>query len=114
MRYKNTRTGKSISRRQYENIRARKSGWKSWSEYQRTVKTDDWLKWRGNYARRNDLAYNKAGALDSKFSRMFTKVKRVRERDSSLLYDPDGPLAELLVMIGLRRPDAEYDVGDTP
>lgn len=118
-RYKNKRTGKTISRRQYENIRARSVGWRNWSEYQREAATDDWIRWRGIVARRNDLSYQnpKVSGMGSEFSEHYLKLKRARNGghpDLSILYDPDGPLAEWLVYLGLRQPDADWDVGESP
>lgn len=42
---------------------------------------------------------------------IFEKIARIlRSKDNS----PDGAKARYLVAIGRRRPDADYDVGDTP
>jgi hypothetical protein len=120
-RYKNKRTGKVISRRQYENLRARSLGWDSWSEYQREAKKPDWIRWVGIEARREGLSATKKGnfyypqfGMASRFAQNYIPLKRARDRDSSILYDPEGPLADWLVYLGLRQPDADWDVGETP
>lgn len=115
-RYRNKRTGKTISRRQYENLRAREAGWGSWSEYQREARTDDWLRWRGIAAHEAGVKPKKLG-MRSEFSKKYLKMKVARNGGVHVapdLYDPDGPLAEFLVYLGLRKPDDEWMVGDTP
>lgn len=111
-RYK--RGTKIISRRQFENLKAKRLGWKSWSEYQRNARTDDWIRFRGIAAFSAGKKPRAYAGLASPFSQRMLKVKRGREDDAGNMYDPDGPLAELLVFLGLRRPDAEWNVGDTP
>lgn len=113
-RYKHVRTGKIISRRQYENLKARVLGWWSWSEYQREARSDDWLRFRGIAAFRNDTKPRAYAGMASPFSQRMLGVKRAREEHPDNMYDPDGPLAELLVFLGLRKPDMEWNVGDTP
>lgn len=115
-RYKNRRTGKIISRRQYENLRAKSLGWGSWSEYQREARSDDWLRWRGIAAFKQGKKPKQLG-MTSEFSSRFLKLKRARNGGVHVapnLYDPDGPLAEFLVYLGLRQPDNEWIVGETP
>lgn len=111
-RYK--RAGKVISRRQFENLKARAVGFKNVSEFQRMARTDDFLRFRGIAAFRAGRKPRNFAGLTSPFTQRMLKVKRARQSDSGALYDPDGPLAELLVWLGLRKPDAEWNVGDTP
>jgi hypothetical protein len=111
-RYK--RGSKVISRRQYENLKAKLVGWRSWSEYQREARTDDWIRFRGIAAFSAGKKPKAYAGLTSDFAQRMLGVKRAREDDASNTYDPDGPLAELLVFLGLRKPDAEWNVGDTP
>jgi hypothetical protein len=115
-RYRNKRTGKTISRRQYENLKARAVGWSSWSEYQREARHDDWMRFRGIAAHQQKLKPKRLG-MTSEFSQKYLVMKRARNGGIHVapdLYDPDGPLAEFLVYMGLRKPDAEWNVGDTP
>ena len=111
-RYK--RAGKTISRRQYENLKARAVGFKSVSEFQRMARTDDFLRFRGIAAFNAKRGPRRYAGLTSGFTQRMLKVKRSREGERKDLYDPDGPLADLLVYLGLRKPDAEWNVGDTP
>jgi hypothetical protein len=111
-RYK--RAGKTISRRQFENLRAKAVGFKNVSEFQRMARTDDFLRFRGIAAFSAGKKPRGFAGLRSPFTQRMLKVKRAREHDSKHLYDPKGPLAELLVWLGLRKPDAEWNVGDTP
>lgn len=111
-RYK--RGAKVISRRQYENLKAKAVGWRSWSEYQREARTDDWIRFRGIAAFSAGKKPKKYSGLTSEFSQRMLGVKRARVEHPDNMYDPDGALAELLVFLGLRKPDAEWNVGDTP
>lgn len=111
-RYK--RAGKVISRRQYENLKARAVGFKNVSEFQRMARTDDFIRFRGIAAFSAKRSARRYAGLTSPFTQRMLKVKRSRESERKDLYDPDGPLAELLVWLGLRKPDAEWNVGDTP
>lgn len=116
-RYRHKRTGKIISRRQYENLKARAIGWGSWSEYQRESRKDDWIRWRGIAAHKAGKKPKAFATMSSEFSQRYLTLKRARNGGTYVapdLYDPDGPLAEFLVYLGLRKPDAEWIVGETP
>lgn len=115
-RYRNRKTGRIISRRQFENLRAKAVGWRSWSEYQRESRKDDWYRWRGIAAHKQGKKPRSLG-MTSEFSANYVKLKRARNGGIHVapdLYDPDGPLAEFLVYLGLRKPDDEWMVGETP
>lgn len=100
-------SGETISRRQYENLRFQKEGWKSWSEYQRTAKTKEYRRFVGN-AKDENIERNPK-APGSEFNQRYLAA-----RDSGWSKDPDGDFADFLVWLGVRRPDATHDVGDTP
>lgn len=108
-------SGKEISRRQYENIRFRKSGWKSWSEYQRTARATnprtgrkDYRRWAEAYADEKGISVRNA-MTDPDFMEAYNAAK-----DTSWKHDPDGEFADFLKLVGLRPDDADYNVGDTP
>ncbi len=119
-------SGKEVSRRQYENERARHSGWRNWSDYQQTRKSDDYNRWVKRAIDEQGLTRRDIGP-GTEFSRQYLQVSAMRQLQNqsvegetdyeiaeNALNSPDGPLAQLLISAGLRPPDAEYDVGDTP
>lgn len=113
-RYKDP-SGQTISRREYENIRLRKEGWESWSDYQQTKKSDDWLRFEGIYADKKGLKRNQIGPTSDFAKRYIDAFKRKGRKDEPEdLYDPDGPLADFLVLTGHRQPDDYWEVGETP
>lgn len=101
--------GRVVSRRQYENVRARGAGWRSWSEYQRTRKSPQFKR----AIRDAELTRREVGPT-APISRKWNKVLEARANDAPNLYDPDGPLADYLIYIGRRQKDDWWDVGDTP
>lgn len=119
--------GEEVSRRQYENARAQSAGWRNWSDYQRARKSDDYLRWIGRTSGEAGVSPSQLAGPESEFSQNYLTVSMLRQRQAGLiegepdwevaerrLTDPDGPLAQLLVDAGLRPPDADYDVGQTP
>lgn len=116
-RYRNPQ-GEEVSRRQYENARARAAGWANWSEYQRTRKSDDYNRWLNKAIDEQGLTRRDIG-VSSDFSRHYLDVKSARAYardtgDESDLRDPNGTLADFLVYIGARDAEDWWDVGDTP
>ena len=118
LRAKFKREGKlragTVSRRTYENERVQKVGWRNWSDYQRARKSDD-------YNRLVNRAIVERGETrrdigpESEFSQLYLEMEadqEVRQGDRDL--SPEGPLAQMLIYVGLRDPEATYDVGDTP
>lgn len=107
------RSDGTVSRRQYENYRAQKAGWRSWSDYQRERKSDDYNRLLNIGVENRGLTRRDIG-VESEFSKLVVDVRRARADNAADLYDPDGPLADLLVYVGLRQLDDHWDVGDTP
>lgn len=104
-----TPEGTTISRRQYENLRYRKAGWRSWSDYQRTAKTDEYRRWAKAAADEQNVSARKLKSADSHFNQLYLNA-----RNSGFSTEVEGDFADFLSYTGLRRPDADYDVGDTP
>lgn len=99
----------TISRRQYENYRLKLLGWYSWSEYQFDSRTDDYRRWKGEYA--ENLKDNSEGSYvgpNSEFAQAWIDAKR-----SGWSKDPDGDFADLLVLTGHRDANWEWDIGET-
>lgn len=98
----------TISRRQYENYRLKMEGWKTWSEYQRDADTDDYRRWKGEFAAKHVGTELTSVGPHSEFAAYWLEAKR-----SGWSKDADGPFADLLVLTGHREPEWEWDVGDT-
>lgn len=112
-RYRNPE-GREVSRRQYENARARAAGWGSWSDYQRHRKSDDYNRWLNVAIDNRGLTRRDIG-VESDFSRQYLGVRQARrDNDEDALRNPNGVLADYLVYLGLRSEDDWWDVGDTP
>lgn len=108
-RYRDTETGETISRRQYENIRAQQQGFSSWSEYQGLRRDQTYMRWLSMHAEKHGISEREARRIGSDFNALYT-----RAADDGWEKDPDGSFADLLVDIGEREDDWEWDVGDTP
>lgn len=115
--------GDSVSRRQAENVVARRAGWDSWSEYQRVAQTR-------TYRRQLAIAVEGKGLEDkpSSYRRLAgpstdlsTSYQRFREEGDiegrwaeSHSTSPGSPWADLQIAQGIRDEGAQYDIGDTP
>ena len=125
-----TPEGQEISKRQYRNLVLKREIGITLSE--REYETQKWAgkrsskaavrqKQRGSairdYASQRGIpeeeAAKEASRWDSAFSRAESEVVSMRKRGEEDR-TPDGPLSRFLVSLGRRRPDATYDVGDTP
>lgn len=113
-----TPDGREISKRQYRNIVAKRSGWKSLSHKERATQkwaartpidrahAEQFKERRDRYAERQKLSKAQA-------SRALAALYDEAESES---WDrsSDGALARILALAGLRPEDADYNVGDTP
>jgi hypothetical protein len=108
-RFENTETGETLSRRQYENIRAREYGFDSWSQYQNLGRDQTYKRWLDMHAERHGISIAEARKMDSDFNEKYTAAQ-----NSDWSTNADGDFADLLVDIGEREDDWEWDVGDTP
>jgi len=108
-------SGTVVSRRQYENERAKRAGWKNWSDYQRTRKSESFNN-RLKQAVANDAPITRRDVgVEGDFSRAYVDVRNAcADNDVVELRDPNGALADFLVLIGYRDADDWWDVGDTP
>lgn len=112
-------TGEVISRRQFENLRIRKagtlSGWDSWSQFQ-AARNSPVYKYDMELAlkRHPDVTAKDMRKIDSEFNVLFSEAKHFWNKRKSPEYrDPNGPVANFLVYLGLRDENATYDVGET-
>ena len=118
-----TPTGTVISRRQYENLRiteARKGtpeafGWKSWSQFQGARKSKAYQHdMKLALEKHADKTAKDLRRIDSEFNQLYAEARPLWSNRKSKAYrNPNGPVANFLVYMGLRDEDADYDVGDT-
>ena len=118
-----TPSGQVISRRQYENLRissVHKStpetfGWKSWSQFQRSrnspvYKYDMELALEAN----PEITAKQMRRIDSEFNQLYSEARPYwNDRKSKEYRNPNGPVANFLVYLGLRSEDDTHDVGET-
>ena len=107
-RYKNPK-GETVSRRQYDNARARQAGYSSYSAFQREKKSSSFKRYLGAAAssrddfNRSEITLGRGGFID----------KYNEARREGWETDPDSDFADFLAYTGLREPDWEWDIGDT-
>ena len=98
-----TPSGEIISRRQYENIKFEKQGWRSWGEYQREAKSEEYRRFARQYRKHTGKR------PDTEFKEQYRKAKR-----SKFSPKVGSSFDRFLKFIGYRKPEADYQVGDTP
>jgi hypothetical protein len=116
--------GGKLTRREYENLRYQAGGWTSKSEYERVRhghlhikdgsrdvhEANAYQRWAYIWADEHGESPSTAMGADSDYSRAFAAAYRNKFADKS----PSGPFSRLLAIVGLRSPDAPWDVGDSP
>jgi hypothetical protein len=111
-----------VSKRQYDNARARAIGFENYSQFQRIGKRQHYKDWLASYSQEKGTSERKARALDSEYHRLYTetfittrKNGRRTEKDAAKMSSaPNSPFAKFLEEIGARERGATYNVGETP
>lgn len=128
-----TPSGKTISRREYDNRRLKKLGWKNRYEMEQFRQSGKYNKWYKRLVESGkkpseltgfstwavtirDTDPDRAEKEVQDIRKEYPKSRAGRKRADvdPRLRNPDGPLAELLVALGLRDSEDEWAVGDTP
>lgn len=61
-----------------------------------------------------EISAKQMRSIDSEFNQLFASARpHWKNRRSKEYRDPNGPVADFLVYMGLRDEDATYDVGET-
>lgn len=114
-----TPSGKVIPRRQYENLRIAAQpeafGWRSWSQFQ-AARNSPIYQYDFALALKNhpDVTPKSMRAIDSDFNRLFSGASPYwSQRRSKKYRDPNGPVANFLIYLGLRTEGDSHDVGAT-
>jgi len=108
--------GHEVSRRQYDNERAKEQGWSNRSEYERRYEDKNYLWALRQYQRANKMTISQARAADRLGGDLNKKLRAAKATGwgkTQAGRDPRGPMSKLLVDMGMRDPSATYAVGDT-
>ena len=108
--------GKIVSRRQYDNLRAREQGWESRSQFENRYKDPTYLWAFRRYQRTHKLsivAARRADRMGGPLNNMLRDAQRTGWGKTKEGRDPEGPMSQLLIEIDMRDPLATYPVGDT-
>lgn len=126
--------GEVVSRRQYDNARAREVGfssykqWEKLSHYGRKASDPsrergrDFHRWSQQWAKQHGQKPKEARRLDSEFAKQFAqtmihqkgKNKGQFKSPARMSKKAGGPLAKLLEGVGYRQSGAGYKVGNSP
>lgn len=109
-------SGEVVSRRQYDNARAKAEGWENRSQYERRYEDPTYLWAFRQYQRNRKLTLGQARASDRMGGPLNKKLRAAQSTDWGKTKEgrqPRGPMSTLLVDMGLRDPSATYAVGDT-
>lgn len=97
----------SVSRRQMRNAVARSSAFTSQSAYESLSRTPRYRRFAEILAGERDVRPNAVKGPSSEFTDRFREVNWNDKR-------PHGSLADFLVWLGIRDPNASYPVGGSP
>lgn len=123
-----TPSGTTISRYEYDSRRLQGAGWKNRGELERARRSQAWegvKKWNDRLTGGEPMGSAFKVAMTAGMHDAYeVEIRRrnlqpdilgnVSDRDDPKLVAPDGPLAALLVQMGIRDIDDRWNVGDTP
>lgn len=104
--------GNYLSRRQMDDFRAIDAGYNSAEEYRSFTRDPEYQTWLAGVDHEDPESVRDFNHLYAAYRQDLEDrgVTSWRDGDTS----PDGPLARLLVDLGYRDEDDDWDVGDTP
>lgn len=104
-----TPSGDVISRRAYEDIRVRRSGFRSWAEWQGLRRDPNYQRWLDATSQRLNVPKSELRRAESDFNKRFLRAKKSKwNKKQGRQFD------KFLQYVGYRTPDMGWDVGDTP
>ena len=109
-------TGEIVSRRQYDNLRAKELGWESRAQFERRYDDPTYLWAFRRFMRANKMSITQARRADrmgGSMNKMLRAAQATGWGKTKEGRDPRGPMSRLLVEINMRDPTATYAVGDT-
>lgn len=108
--------GREVSRRQYDNERAKAEGWDNRSQFERRYDDKTYLWAFNRYRQGQKIQITEARRLDRMGGELNKKLRAAQRTGwgkTQAGRDPRGPMSKLLVDMGLRDPSATYAVGNT-
>lgn len=76
---------------------------------QRMHNSDEYKRWRMGYEHTHDVSLRSDTLERARFEQLVTRAK-----DDAFAPYPDGTFADLLVEVGFRDRDWEWNIGETP
>lgn len=105
--------GREVSRRQYDNERAREAGFANRSEFENRYKDPKWRWAVENLAQAEGKTRRQIDRIGSRETEMIRKAQRTSWGRTPAGRRPEGDMGRLLVAMGLRDPSDSYPVGET-
>lgn len=109
-------SGEVVSRRQYDNERAKQLGWENRSQFEARYQDTTYLWALRKYQRENKMSIGQVRRLDRMGGPLSQKLRKAQATGWGKTKEgrsPKGPMSQLLIELGLRDPTATYAVGDT-
>ena len=103
--------GEVVSRRQYDNARARAKGHTSYSQFQRMRKDRRYVLGERDAVLQQGITKYSTRRLESEYNTLYTAMIADAGPDRDLSWN--GPLGQYLVYTGDREADWRFDVGQT-
>lgn len=104
----------TISRRQYDNLRYEAAGWRNRADYERRYNDPTYAYMAAQAITNKGLSRRAVDAPAGEFAKLALKARAVGYGKGRAGRSAKGPMAKLLVYVGLRDPNATYQVGSTP
>ena len=104
----------TISRRQYDNLRYVDSGWRNRADYERRYQDPTYAYMAAQAITNKGLSRRAVDAPGGEFAKLALKARAVGYGKGRAGRSAKGPMAKLLVYVGLRDPNATDQVGSTP
>jgi hypothetical protein len=105
--------GEVVSRRQYDNLAAQEAGWRNRAEFERRYDDPTYLWAARKLANKQGVRIQKIDRIGTKDSGELLAAMKTRWGKTPEGRSPRGPMARLLVDLGMRDPSATYAVGNT-
>lgn len=104
----------TLSRRQYDNARYADEGWRNRADYERRYNDPTFAYMAAQAITNKGLSRRAVDAPGGEFAKLALKARAVGWGKGRAGRSAKGPMAKLLVYVGLRDPNATYQVGSTP
>jgi hypothetical protein len=114
-RWRETASGKEISKRAYDDLRAKDVGFRNYRDYQNQRKDTEYAFWVKRYAQSEGIPEKRVRRLDSRFNERYVDTFRSPTgRPKKRLSNESGkPKDRWLRFLGLRRTEMKWPVGET-